>query len=186
MLHEKYTHTIRSEMEKYKDNSNVEAFVLKYKHFYGSYNYIGASFRWYRREIRIIRNIDNLYSYKDAQGFRKDTELKIPAKEIDAYIYHYGWVRPPKIMADKQKNFANLYSKNDMDIEEWNYHEIKALYPFKEEHPKVMKERINNTNWKFKYDTSKNSFNLKDKFKIFVCKLTGYLIGEFKNFKIIK
>ena len=52
-------------------NLNVDGLLFHYKHFYGSYDYVGSSSQWYKHEIRVIRNDSSFYSYKDAQGFRK-------------------------------------------------------------------------------------------------------------------
>ncbi len=61
-------------------------------HFYGTYDYVGDSRKWYHKEVRIIRNDKTIRSYKDAQGFRRNGE-KLNVKQIDAYVYHYGWVK---------------------------------------------------------------------------------------------
>src|SRR6185437_15085844 len=93
-VHEKYLPLIKKEMETNLNDRRIEGLLLKYIHFYGSYDYYGHSRRWYRREIRIIRNNKAVHSYRDAQGFRWN-DRKIQVKLIDAYIYHYGWVKPP-------------------------------------------------------------------------------------------
>ena len=56
-VHEKYLETIKKEMEICLNNSKIEGLLLKYLHFYGSYDYLAISRRWYRREIRVIKNI---------------------------------------------------------------------------------------------------------------------------------
>ena len=88
-VHEKYLPLIKKEMEDNLNDSQIEGLLFKYLHFYGSYNYYGHSRRWYRREIRIVRNNKAIHSYRDAQGFRWN-DRKIKVKLIDAYIYHYG------------------------------------------------------------------------------------------------
>src|SRR6266403_2114004 len=69
-VHEKYLPLIKQEMEDNLNDKEVEGLLFKYKHFYGSYDYYGHSRRWYRREIRILRNNKAIHSYRDAQGFR--------------------------------------------------------------------------------------------------------------------
>src|ERR1035437_2435998 len=69
VLHEKYLDTVRVGMEAHKYNLHVEGLLFDYTHFYGSYDYVGDSRRWYRNEIRVIRNDKEIRSYKDAQGF---------------------------------------------------------------------------------------------------------------------
>ncbi|HWA36160.1 MAG TPA: hypothetical protein VG737_18595, partial [Cyclobacteriaceae bacterium] len=55
VLHEKYYATVREAMERYKDDHHVDGLLFNYLHFYGSYDYVGSSWSWYRREIRVIR-----------------------------------------------------------------------------------------------------------------------------------
>ncbi|MEJ0101767.1 MAG: hypothetical protein WDO19_04020 [Bacteroidota bacterium] len=69
VMHEKYVDIVKAAMQKYKDDKRVDGLLFKYLHFWGSFDYIGVSSRWYRNEIRIIRNDRNIYSYMDAQGF---------------------------------------------------------------------------------------------------------------------
>lgn len=191
VVHEKYHDTIRQAMQQYKDNPKVDGLLFHYKHFYGSYDYVGDSFRWYRREIRVVRNRKDIYSYRDAQGFRKGDDQKLQVKLIDAYIYHYGWVRDPRAMQGKQISFNRLYfsdewiEANIAKQEEFDYSGVDALALFDGTHPAVMQQRIASKNWKFDYDLSYRHFRLKDKVKMFIHKLTGYRIGEYKNYKIV-
>lgn len=191
VVHEKYHNAIKEAMTKYKDDPRVEGLLFNYLHFYGSYDYVGDAYRWYRREVRVIKNDPTINSYKDAQGFRKLPNIKISAKLIDAYIYHYGWVRDPRKMQGKRRSFNHFYfddewiEKNVGSAAEFDYSEIDALRTFEGTHPQVMKKRIEAMNWKFDHDISHNNFKLKDRFKRFVENLTGYRIGEFRNYKII-
>ena len=106
VVHEKYLDTIKSAMFKYKDNPEVDGLLFKYKHFYGSYDYVGSSLKWYRNEIRVIKNNKNIYSYRDAQGFRKDNNQKLIVVPIDAYMFHYGWVKDPRAMQKNRRTFT--------------------------------------------------------------------------------
>ena len=87
-------------MKQYLNDDRVEGLLFDYLHFYGSYDYVGDSRTWYRQEIRIIKNNKNIRSYRDAQGFRKIGK-KLKVKDINAEIYHYGWVRHPKFQMAK-------------------------------------------------------------------------------------
>jgi len=191
VLHESYYNIIVEEAKKWKNNSNIDGLLLKYLHFYGSYDYVGESLRWYRREVRIIRNNKSIFSYRDAQGFRKNEGIKLNVKLIDAYMFHYGWVKEPKAMQDKQETFHKLWhddnwvAKNVAKAKQFDYSNIDALSLFKGSHPKVMQERIDAKNWKFDYDISCNNFTTKEKFKRFFEKLTSYRIGEYKNYNIV-
>lgn len=116
VVHEKYLQTIREAMEKYSNDPKVEGLLFKYLHFYGNYQYVGNTRQWYRNEIRIIRNNKQIRSYRDAQGFRKNDE-KLWVKPIDAYIYHYGWVKNPYKQNEKLRSSTQLYHEN-IDIDE--------------------------------------------------------------------
>ncbi len=191
VVHEKYLDTIKTGMERYKNDKNIEGLLFKYLHFYGSYDYVGESYSWYRNEIRVIRNDKKIYSFRDAQGFRKGNDKKLRVKPLDAYIFHYGWVRDPRALQDKHKNFHKLWyddawvDKNIAKAKEFDYSEIDALARYHGSHPKVMELRIRMKNWKFDFDISKNSFSRKEKIKRFIEKLTGKRIMEYKNYKVI-
>lgn len=192
VVHEKYLDSIKYAMEKYKDDADIDGLLFGYKHFYGSYDYVGESYSWYRREIRVIRNKPDIYSYGDAQGFRKGINEKLNVKLIDAEIYHYGWVKPPKAMQAKQETFHKLWhddtwvDRNVTKAEEFDYSGISALRKFDGTHPEVMQNRIDRVNWKFDFDITKNHFSTKEKIKRGIEKLTGWRMGEYRNYKLMK
>ncbi|MBL7849704.1 MAG: glycosyltransferase family 2 protein [Cyclobacteriaceae bacterium] len=193
VLHEQYLDTVRKAMERYLDDSRVEGLLFNYRHFYGSYDYVGASWKWYRREIRIIRNDRQIFSYRDAQGFRRRPNEKLRVKLMDAEIYHYGWVREPKAMRRKQVAFSQLYhddqwlQENIPKEEDFDYREIDSLVRFEGSHPKVMEARIRRLNWRFDHDLSKNRISLREKLKrIASFLLLGYRVGEYKNYKLLR
>ncbi len=191
VVHEDGYEEIVSAMTNWKDAKEVDGLLFKYRHFYGSYDYTGLSSRWYKNEIRIIKNDKNIFSYRDAQGFRKGENEKLKVKPLNAYIHHYGWVREPKTMLAKQKNFENYYQagskieiKQTSDAE-FDYNEIDALEKFTGTHPGVMQLYINNHNWQFNFDPSYNKISLKDRFKNSIEKLTGKRPFDYNNYKII-
>jgi len=179
VVHEKYLETIRSGMEKWKDDMAVDGLLFKYLHFYGSYDYVGISQRWYRNEIRVIRNNKSIYSYRDAQGFRKDDNQKLNVKTIDAYVYHYGWVKKPEVMMDKIKNASTFYEdinwiqKVSRGENAFDYSSIDALKLFDGTHPAVMEDHIKRKNWNFEHDISFNKVPFKYRGKIFLKKYLG-------------
>ncbi|MBI3219700.1 MAG: glycosyltransferase family 2 protein [Bacteroidetes bacterium] len=187
VIHEKYHDAVRQAMIKYKDNRSVEGLLFHYKHFYGSYDYVGESWNWYRREIRVVRNDKNIFSYRDAQGFRKKPNEKLRVKLIDACIYHYGWVRDPRAMVRKQRAFTSYYhddqwlEENLAKASEFDYSTIDSLELFSDSHPAVMKDRIASKNWKFDFDVSKKNYSFKERVKRFL----GFRVGEYKNYKIV-
>lgn len=46
IIHEKYLKVITEAMRQYKDNPKVDGLLFKYLHFYGSFDYVGASSNW--------------------------------------------------------------------------------------------------------------------------------------------
>ncbi|HRP02763.1 MAG TPA: glycosyltransferase family 2 protein [Candidatus Kapabacteria bacterium] len=191
VVHEKYLPLIQKEMAIHLDNKQVDGLLFAYRHFYGSYDYIGESNRWYRNEIRIIRNNSKIYPYRDAQGFRKDENQKLNVKKIDAEIYHYGWVKHPKYQQAKHEEFYKLWhtdewmNQNIEKRDEFDYSKVDALDLFVGSHPEVMKDRVMNKNWKFDHDLSFKNYRNKEKIQRLIEKITGYRVGEYKNYKII-
>jgi len=180
VVHEKYLDTIYKAMQAHKDEKNIDGLLFKYLHFYGSYDYVGASVQWYKDEIRVIRNNPEIYSYQDAKGFRKGENKKLTVRAVDAYIYHYGWVKEPAAMQRKQENFHKYWHDDKwvdshvIKANEFDYsRDIKELKLFTEMHPSVMKKRIQEKNWKFDYDISINRKTFKDKAKDLLRKYFG-------------
>ncbi|MES2513384.1 MAG: glycosyltransferase family 2 protein [Bacteroidota bacterium] len=190
-VHEKYLASIKEAMLKYKDDKQVEGLLFNYVHFYGSYNYVGNSRRWYRKEIRVIKNNKSIRSYKDAQGFRKKDNSKLNVKAIGAEIYHYGWVKTPKAQQAKQENFHKMWhdddwmKKNIAQVEEFDYSQIDSLEDFTDSHPQVFQNRVKAADWKFNFDRSQIKLSAKDKFLLFIEKTTGWKVGEYKNYKVV-
>ena len=190
-VHENYLASIKEAMLKYKDDKQVDGLLFNYLHFYGNYHHVGSSVQWYSKEIRIIKNDKSIRSYKDAQGFRKIDDSKLQVKLIDAYIYHYGWVKSPKSQQAKQEQFHKMWhddewmKKNVIPAEEFDYSIVNTLESFNGSHPQVFQNRVNSISWDFTFDKSRVKISLKNKIKLFVQKYTGWKIGEYRNYKLI-
>jgi len=193
-LHEKDYDKIKEAMQTHLHNPKVDGLLFNYLHFYGNYNYVGAGRRWYRNEIRIIRNNKKIISWKDAQGFRFNNEEKLKVKKVDAHIYHYGWVKPPKTSQQKAMYFNQINNPTYTATEEekkleFDYQmNIDRLDLFTGTHPTTMLAQIEKVNWPFEFDTHINRFKnmkLKHKLSHFIEDITGYRIGEYKNYKLI-
>lgn len=190
VVHEKYLEKIKNAMIRWKDHLEVEGLLFDYLHFYGSYDFVGSSGKWYPHEIRVVRRNNSIYSYRDAQGFRTDGNRKLNVKKVDAFVYHYGWVKEPAAMQRKQENFHKLWhpdnwvEKNVVKADSFDYSGIDALERFKGTHPAVMLERIKTKNWKFDFDLTYNNLSIKDKFKKALRKYTGIEIG-YRNYRMI-
>ena len=189
VIHEQDYPAIREAMQQYCADQRVEGLLFKYIHFYGSYHYFGSSRKWYRHEIRIVRNDPAIRSWKDAQGFRKNN-APLHVKPVDAFIFHYGWVKDPYHQSEKQKNFHKMWHQDEKvklmvsDLP-FDYSKIDALAPFKDSHPGVMLERINKMNWDFEFDTSVKRLKLKDRVLMGIEKLTGKRLFEYKNYRLL-
>lgn len=189
VIHENDYLVIRAAMEEFKSDAKVEGLLFNYIHFYGSYHYVGNSRKWYRHEVRIIRNDRKIHSYKDAQGFRKD-DRPLKVKKIKARIFHYGWVKNPAHQTEKQKSFHRLWHSDEkvkakVKEELFDYSEIDSLEEFTSTHPAPMKIRIENMDWVFYYDTRQNKLSFKNKILQFVEKQTGKRLFEYRNYRLI-
>lgn len=191
VIHEQDYETIQKSLKEFQYDERVEGLLFKYLHFYGSYDFIGDSRRWYRNEIRIIKNNEHISSYRDAQGFRINGR-KLNVKKTDAVIYHYGWVKHPKFQQAKQRSFHRMWhddewmKKNVDDVNLFDYSQIDSLKKFSATHPSTMLERINNQNWNFSFDPTQKKMSVKNQLLHWAESITGYRIGEYKNYKIIR
>jgi glycosyltransferase involved in cell wall biosynthesis len=188
VLHEDFVGPVRQAMETHLKNPKVEGLLFDYTHFYGSYQYIGDSRAWYRKEIRIIRNLPGMSSYKDAQGFRYHGR-KLNVAQISARIYHYGWVKNPHFQQEKQKSFQKLWhgddwvEKNVSEADAYDYGIIESLELFEGTHPAVMQDRIQRLNWDFRFDTRRKKFGLKKWLLHWFENQTGVRLFEYKNYR---
>jgi hypothetical protein len=171
------------------DNKSVQGLIFKFIHFYGTYDYIGDSRRWYSHEIRLIRNDKKIYSYRDGQGFRIGKDIKLKVKQANASIFHYGWVRHPNKQFEKLSNFYGLWNgekyvvprvdeKNKFDF----LNNADSVIVFKGQHPAIMQKRIAEKNWQLSFDVAKKKFSFKDKLVYRLEKLTGIRLFRFRNY----
>lgn len=191
VVHEKYHEAIIASMKANKDDHRVEGLLFDYTHFYGTFDYVGDSRSWYSHEIRVIRNDKRIRSYQDAQGFRIEGR-KLNVKAVEAHIYHYGWVKHPKVMMEKQKTFHKLWHNDDWlkknvgESELFDYNQIDSLKKFEGSHPVVMNKLLSEVNWGIEVDVSKKKFKLKDRLLYKLEKITGHRFFEYKNYKLIR
>ena len=152
VVHEKYLSHIKENCNNYLNDPSVEGFLFNYKHFWGDYDHYIVSHKWYPREVRIIRNRCGISSIGDAQSFQKNGK-KVKVIQLDAEIYHYGYVRHPKLMQVRNRKITSNYwgkeKAREMFQEElFDYGSLEKLSPFSETYPAVMKERIEKMDWK--------------------------------------
>lgn len=191
-LHEKdYVH-LRQMMQLYKSDDNIDGLLFNYNHFYGTYDYLADSRAWYKREVRIIKNKPEIFSYKDAQGFRKHNNQKLSVAQTQASVYHYGWVKHPKLQLEKLKQARKLWHSDDFleneykDELEFDFSSIDSLKRFEGIHPQIMFDRISKKNWTFDFDIKRKKMSLKKRILYWIEKISGWRIGEYRNFKTVK
>jgi hypothetical protein len=190
VVHEQYLPAIRQAAEQYRAQPEVEGLLFGYTHFYGSYDYVGDSRRWYRHEVRMVRHDPRVRSYRDAQGFRRNGQ-KLKVKLIDAQVYHYGWVKDPHYQQAKQKDFHKLWHSDEWvqkhvapgDL--YDYANIDSVVRFAGTHPAVMRARVGAANWEVQFDESQRKFRPKDWLLYRWEKLTGWRPFEYKNYQKI-
>lgn len=210
VIHEKdHNHIVLSCYKELK-NTRTEGFVFNYLHFYGDYNHIIRNHAWYEKEVRLIRNSNEIHSWRDGQSFRyysafNENYLEVKesrplrVKQLHASVYHYGWVRPPQIL--KVKNDATRKYFNHTLWKEYSslfdFGRMDQYYIFDGSHPKVMKEKIDSLYWqdflrihgplvlnreKMKHERWKYRILSFIEQKL----LNGKKIGGFKNYTLLK
>jgi glycosyltransferase involved in cell wall biosynthesis len=172
VVHEKDLEAIRKACEANLHRPEVEGLLFKYHHFFGDYEHYLPFHGWYRNEIRIVRNNAGVLSYKDAQSFRINGNKKLRVREINAHIYHYGWVRPPHLMQAKKKEHDSMHhgkEKTEKEYrkkeEEFNFGALGNIPLFKGTHPALMRDFIRKISWKDKLNYTKKARLERPRFK---------------------
>lgn len=147
VLHERGAHILKQKVAEWDQDPRVEGLLVKYLHFYGGFDQIATSRRWYRREVRCIRLGKDIRPYQGAQGFRVGPSYrKIQARVTDAEMFHYGWARPAKAIKEKLEISKTIYPWGGNRFEkeqargslEW----IPLLKPFTGTHPAAARDWI--------------------------------------------
>jgi glycosyltransferase involved in cell wall biosynthesis len=216
VIHEKYLPIIENRCKELAANKDVEGLLFKYKHFWGDYNHYHGGHGWYPHEIRIVRNDKDIHSWESAQSFRRienfdgisyrqqEDTYKLNVALVDAYVYHYGWVRPPHLMVNKKKALDTIHKgskrvqemyQNVADV--FDYGPLDRLKIFEETHPEVMTEMISNMDWQDKLQLTGKPNPLREAHKHERIKYRlislmekwlygGKQIGGFKNYKMVE
>lgn len=211
LIHEGDHSLIKKVCLKFVNDTRVEGFVMDYYHFFGDYDHYFRDHCWYKQEIRIIRNHPDIHSWKDAQSFRWMPDFKgndyyrtahtskLQCIFLPVKVFHYGWVRPPGMIVRKNEVVLNNYTVPIFQqyTDNFDYGRMDRTSVFKGSHPELMKTRIRQHSWKslLRYDgpTAINRSLMKhEKLKYRILKfieeklLFGFVLGGFKNFRIIK
>jgi hypothetical protein len=188
VIHEKFHETILSGCKQYADHLAIEGLLFKYLHFYGTYDYVGDSRKWYDHEVRIIRNNKKIRAYRDAQGFRKEN-TKLLVKPINAYVYHYGWVKEPSAMMKKLSEAGQYWQEDSPSIaapvqpDIFDFKDFDSITRFNGDHPNVMKQLVDSANWKIDLNESKKKFSFTERLLYMFEKSTGIRLFSYKNYR---
>lgn len=158
VLHEEDYDIIYDAMRRYLDRPRVLGFWFDYLHFMGDYTIRDTL--GYLSSVRIIRSGHGLRSIRDASKFgwshQRPLRERRPwsrARRIGARVFHYGSVRPPLSMADKNEWWSRLYDRGRLgsarprdQLSEWAY-TFAACVPYEGSHPAVMAGRIAAKDW---------------------------------------
>ena len=191
VMHEDDLPSVRKAMASHLHDHEIDGLLFKYRHFYGSYDFVGASDRWYAHEVRVVRALPSIRSFRDAQGFRVRSNELLRVVPVDAWIHHYGWVKPPKVMQEKRIQFNKLWH-DDAWVEEhivgpesFEYEaHIRSLSRFTGTHPAVMKPRVARMNWQFSFDPVANTWTVKERLKSLLKRL-GFN-PNYANYSLLK
>jgi len=211
VVHEADLPGIRQRCEELLHDRSIEGLLFKYRHFWGDYDHYITSHAWYANEIRIIRNDPEIHSCESAQSFRripnfdgisyrqKEGTYKLKVARVDAYIYHYGWVRPPHYMQSKRKAMEVIHRgqrqaevRFSQENAKFDYGDLSLLTVFNGAHPAVMSERMRLFNWADQLNYGRNPANrpkherLKYRILTFIEQhlLGGRQIFSFRNYRL--
>lgn len=188
VVHEKDYSKIKIGLEKLDQHPHIHGLVFDYLHFYGNVDVIRKARTTYRREVRVLRNNCGFESFLDAQGFRGPQGEKVPALLCQAHIYHYGWARANMVMKKKVKEMDKLWAEGKEKESHFEYQGVWGLEPFKGTHPTIMQKWIDENKNEIDILSLPVKFEWKN-FKLRLSKMieniTGYRVGEFKNYKLI-
>ncbi len=219
VVHERDLEPIRKRCEELLDDHRIEGLVFRYRHFWGDYEHVQDGHCWYRKEIRIVRNLPELHSWESAQSFRKIPDFdglnyrqqagtyKLRVAEVNAEIFHYGWVRPPRVMQNKIKAFrTNHRGRESVAAMEaahqfdrvFDYGNLSKCTFYEGTHPAVMQPWMAKFDWKeqlrFSGPTpSQNPIKANHdwpKYRVITWieknLLGGRRLGEFRNYIMLK
>jgi hypothetical protein len=193
-IHEDDHPALRRAFDRLHADAALDGLLFDYVHFYGSFQTVGVSRRWYRREVRAVKGGIGVRSWRDAQGFRigqGDGARKLRVARSGARMFHYGWVRPPDSQKVKLAEMMRLYHGEAARERElatrFEYDSGEKVLPFEGSHPTPMRKFIEAADWPFlprprKLRLSHLREDLLDLFE----SATGIRIGEYRNYELVR
>lgn len=190
VVHEADLALIQKAIEESDRDPRIQGLLFKYIHFYGSYETIATSRRWYRNEVRVVRRSSGIRSHNDAQGFRVGGEKPVVSPS-GGRIFHYGWVKPPKVMGQKSKLLNRWWhgNKRDHEFEDFQYDRQYGLKRFEGSHPAVMRELVKAQDWSFEFQRRLSDWTFKDLNLLasdLFEKTFKYRIGEYRPYQLVE
>jgi len=188
VYHENELEQIKKSMEMHLNDSNVEALVFDFYHFYGNSNSYLDSPGWYRSEARIIKNSLRTYAPDGLFWLVLDSNKKgrFPrAKHTGASCYHYGWARSEDQMNLKVSKVQKYWDTKPVKID-YSQMDKSIIKEFKGSHPKVMREWLKNDKGLYKVDASYKLTKKQKKHRMMI-KLEKYLHLDLskKHYKLV-
>ncbi|MBI1966460.1 MAG: hypothetical protein HYS40_00565 [Gemmatimonadetes bacterium] len=193
VLHETGAKILKEKVAEWDPDERVEGLLVKYLHFYGGFDTIATSRRWYRREVRCVRLGRDIRPYQGAQGFRVGLEYrKIRARVTDAEMFHYGWARPARAIHEKYEISKTMYPwRREQSVKgqargylEW----IPLLRPFTGTHPRAARDWIAPRAHDPDRVIGPRRFKLEHlRFYVseWIERLTGARVFEFRNYRVV-
>ena len=188
VYHENELEQIKKSMEMHLNDSNVEALVFDFYHFYGNSNSYLDSPGWYRSEARIIKNSLRTYAPDGLFWLVLDSNKKgrYPrAKHTGASCYHYGWARSEDQMNLKVSKVQMYWGTKLVKID-YSQMDQSIIKEFKGTHPKVMREWLKNDKGLYQVDSSYKPTKKQKKHRIMI-KLENFFHLELskKHYKLV-
>jgi hypothetical protein len=189
VIHERDLMSLHNSLRRYEKDPKVEGLLFRYLHFYGSYQVLATSRKWYRNEVRAIKKSSGIRSVGDAQSFRVN-ERKPFVAPAGASVYHYGWVKPPQAMGQKTKLLSHWWHGHQLDhkFDQFQYQRQYGLKRFLGEHPAVMRPLVASQTWDFEPHRTLADWSIKD-LNLWASdlfeKVFKYRIGEYKPYLLI-
>ena len=154
VYHERDLGQIKKSMEMHLNDSNVEALVFDFNHFYGNANSVINSPGWYRSEARIIKNSIRTYAPDGLFWLVLDSNKKARyprAKRTGVTCYHYGWVRSEKQMNLKSSKVQKYWGGEPVMID-YSQMDQSIIKEFKGSHPEIVKDWLPKADGLYKAD----------------------------------
>ncbi|VAX36969.1 Acetyl-coenzyme A synthetase [hydrothermal vent metagenome] len=145
VIHEDDLPKLKHLMQQYVTDETIDALRFKWLHFYGSYHRYRIDSGWYQKQDRIVRNNGQVESFGDAFGFQRKDGKSINRKNTQCLLYHYGWVQPQEVMAQRRVNAEKIgfvQLKDNERQEQYTYGDLSRFHPYFGSHPKVMSKKV--------------------------------------------